>query len=93
MKDEDLFVKKYGRVGSFDGYEVVGVLYEHEHNTLRRGWKIMAYQKDYGLANDYWVENGQFREKDVAPDEKASILKAIKTWDELEREKLLKESL
>jgi hypothetical protein len=93
IKDDRLFVKKLGRVGSFDGYEVVGILYEEEINVLHRGWRIMAWQKQYGQVNGYWIENGEFGEMDVDEPEKASILKAIKTWEEQERKKLLGEAI
>jgi hypothetical protein len=89
MKDERIFVNKLGHVGSFDGYEVVGVLYEEQMNVLHHGWKIMAYQKQYGVVNDYWIENGEFDKVDIEAAEKTSILKAINTWEALEREKLL----
>ena len=53
----------------------------------------MAWQKQYGQVNGYWIENGEFGEMDVDEPEKASILKAIKTWEEQERKKLLGEAI
>jgi hypothetical protein len=60
MEKGRLMVKKAGRVGSSDGYEIVGVLYQEDSNPLHREWKIMAWQKQYGVVNHYWLEKGVF---------------------------------